>query len=415
MEDEKLVTWWAPLLHVYQPPTQEPAVLRRIAEECYAPLFDVVATAPKCKVTFNVNGVLLDLLVAHGLDSVVDSLRECVDAGRVELVGTAKYHPLLPLLPVEEARRQVKLQEESLRTHLGLRDRPKGFFPPEMAVDQATFSTAAELGYQWVAASGVACSGDWPYDHFQRVGAGPVVVYRDDVLSNEVSFRCVDAAGFVGKLAGLYDAPAYVVTAQDGETFGHHVPKYEREFLARAVELVAQTPGVRMAFVSELLELFPERRPGRPVPSSWSTTFEDLRDGVPYPLWKHPDNPVHRLQYKLLKALNGLVLLLGKVEGSPETNGGVAEYARTARYFYDLGVHSCQFWWASMRPSWSPNLILKGAELLLRAALNANLALLKAGVVDGDDYFDQVVHAHDLLLREVVDQTAARERVRLIK
>ena len=32
------MVYWAPILHLYQPPTQFPAVLKRICDESYRPL-----------------------------------------------------------------------------------------------------------------------------------------------------------------------------------------------------------------------------------------------------------------------------------------------------------------------------------------------------------------------------------------
>ena len=38
-----MVTFWAPLLHIYQPPTQDLKILKEIDKECYKPLFNLLA------------------------------------------------------------------------------------------------------------------------------------------------------------------------------------------------------------------------------------------------------------------------------------------------------------------------------------------------------------------------------------
>ncbi len=330
-------------------------------------------------------------------------------------MGSAKYHPLLPLIPPSEINRQIELNEQTFRQLIPDAGIRRGFFPPEMAVSEEIFPAVKAAGFEWAIMSGIACPEGWNFDRFDEEPNGIVCVYRDDVISNEISFNHTTAEKFIEKIKKLYKTDAYIVTAQDGETFGHHHRNYERTFLAKAFKLANNDPGVELCFISDLLEKFPRRHNVTPRPSSWSTNPEDLTHHVPFPLWKHPDNPVHRIQYRFLRAVNKLIEVLEKTKIPPGKNGELLEYKRTARWFYDQGVYSCQFWWASMRPMWSPNLVIRGAELLQRAALNANLALIKLGNIDGEEYFDQITQYYGQILRELVTQTAARDRVRLIK
>ena len=84
----------------------------------------------------------------------------------------------------------------------------------------------------------------------------------------------------------------------------------------------------------------------------------------------------------------------------------IEEYYRTARWFYDRGLHSCPAWWANpQRGTWSPNLIYKGVDLLMRSALNAQLSLEHAGVETGEGYFDSISYYHGLLLMELYSVT----------
>ncbi|MHA1213758.1 MAG: hypothetical protein ACTSPG_00495 [Candidatus Hodarchaeales archaeon] len=41
-----------------------------------------------------------------------------------------------------------------------------------------------------------------------------------------------------------------------------------------------------------------------------------------------------------------------------------------ARTFLDRGIHSCQQWWASKRPWYSPDMILRGLSEILMAGVN---------------------------------------------
>ncbi|MBI2940210.1 MAG: hypothetical protein HYY04_07185 [Chloroflexi bacterium] len=98
---------WALLLHFYQPPTQIPSVLRRICDESYRPLLRVLRDHPRARVTVNVCGCLAEMLHDHGHADVIEGLRALAERGQVELTGTAKFHPILPLIPPTEARHQI--------------------------------------------------------------------------------------------------------------------------------------------------------------------------------------------------------------------------------------------------------------------------------------------------------------------
>ena len=119
-----------------------------------------------------------------------------------------------------------------------------------------------------------------------------------------------------------------------------------------------------------------------------------------YPLWKHPENNVHKFYWKIIKGLNNLIELADKLDLTK--NWEVANYYHTARYFYDRGLYSCPLWWSnSIHGMWSPNLIYKGLEILMRAGLNAQMALVHAGTDAGDGYFDAISYYHGLFLMEL--------------
>ena len=59
-----------------------------------------------------------------------------------------------------------------------------------------------------------------------------------------------------------------------------------------------------------------------------------------------------------------------------------------------------------MRPSWSPILIFKGANLMMLAALNAQLALTYAKVEEGEMIYDQITNYFSQLLTELSKQSA---------
>ncbi|MBN1801490.1 MAG: hypothetical protein JW891_08290 [Candidatus Lokiarchaeota archaeon] len=413
-----MTTYWAPLLHIYQPPTQEIDILRKINKECYVPLFSVIEKNDNSKFCLNINGVLMELLKEYGMDDTLDLLDQLVVAGKVEILGTGKFHPILPLIPKEEASRQIRMNEESNRNEFGASWMPRGFFPPEMAISTETINLIGNLGYKWVIMSGIACPTEekgieWPYNKIYSAPNGMLLYFRDDILSNKIAFQKIGAKEFVQALGEIYpvkdktknDKDKYIITAMDGETFGHHIPNYEKVFLAKTLDLVNKESDIETIFISDLSQKFPiDKKKILPRNSSWSTNYEDLKASVPYPLWKHPDNNVHKYYWKILKSLNRLLKMASKIDHS--SNWDIENYYNTARWFYDRGIHSCPPWWANFdRGMWSPNLIYKGVELLIRSSLNAQLALVHAKNEEGEGYFDSISYYHGLLLMELYNTT----------
>lgn len=212
--------YWAPVFHFYQPRTQLPAVIKKIARESYRPLLDLFWEFHRARATFNVNGTLTGMLGDCGHEDLLDSIRRLAEAGRIELLGSGMYHPILPLVSEAEIRRQIVLNQQCNARAFGEVYHPLGFFPPELAVGASLFRALPDAGYRWVLASGIACPAPpWPIDVIHTVADVPAlqVFFRDDIVSNRISFRSVDGFGFVDHLRTLAQqrSPSYVVTAMD--------------------------------------------------------------------------------------------------------------------------------------------------------------------------------------------------------
>jgi alpha-amylase/alpha-mannosidase (GH57 family) len=370
------MTYWSLLLHFYQPPTQTHDVLARVARESYRPLIRVLREHENARVAVNVQGVLTELLLEHGLGDVVAGLRELAEAGKVEFVGSAKFHAILPLIPEAERKRQIAENARSNRAALGRAWNPRGFFPPEMCYSDEVVPSVHASGHEWLVVSGVACPVEWPTDVICRVpvnGAHLRVLFRDDIRSNRISFRETDPEAFLRDLGRVGEGgAAYVMTAMDAETYGHHIRDWEREFLGATLEaLGAEGKGgsqrVEMVFPSELLELFPDGAVVEPHASSWSTSREDLAAHNPFPLWKAPGNRLHELQWEYVDHCLDLVAVGRRYATSPEAK----EFAAAAYERLGPALHSCQFWWASRRPMWSLPMIYRGFLLLNQVATYA--------------------------------------------
>lgn len=134
---------WANLLHIYQPPNQKKEVLTKVVDESYAKILDILEGRPKIKINLNICASLTEQLIESGFRRIIERIKKLAERKQIELVGSAKYHPILPLLPKKEVIRQIKLNENLNQKYFGKiwRSRPKGlsraesrgFFLPELA------------------------------------------------------------------------------------------------------------------------------------------------------------------------------------------------------------------------------------------------------------------------------------------
>ena len=364
---------WAPLLHLYQPSTQLPGVLKKIAEESYVPLVSFLERNPKAKVTLNINASLTEQLDRAGYDDVLNGIRRLAEVGQVELTGSAAYHPLLSRIPFSEISRQVRLNEEINRKYFGGIYKPRGFFPPEMAYSKKVGDAVAELGYEWIVLE--SCGVPIQPVRFDRVyrldGLNLSVVFRHRDLSLAIAFgRAKSAEEFMALAGKELQEGEYILTAVDGETFGHH----RKKGFSILEKLYA---GLDSITVSELFSRFPRPEEINPMESTWAASHEDCRRGTIYPRWDNSGSVLHPKQWELYRL--ALTVVGGYVHQIPEKmlEGGVRGHLTAdqrqwlkARELLDKGLHSDQFWWASHNPHWHPAMVRKGAKLLLEAVLN---------------------------------------------
>ena len=418
--------YWAQLLHFYQPPTQSPDVLNKICRESYKPLIKVLLKYPYARVTVNINGVLTEMLHHCGHDDIIDLLVRLANRGQIEFTGSGKYHPILPLIPQEEMGRQIKLDLRTNSRFFGGGYKPRGFFPPEMCYSKEIVPPLLDAGYQWAMLSGIACPNDWPVDvihYVEHDGRRLMVFFRDDILSNKISFQALKPVEFLHNLRENKGdrEKIYVVTAMDAETFGHHIQHWEKLFLAEVYEQIQPSgealTGLKQATVlarqykllfkdasvmqevqavtiGQLSELFPVGEALEPKPSSWSSSREDLDAGNPYPLWMNKDNEIHRLQWEHVRICLEMVDKAMKVSDSDETK----RFAAISRGLLDRALHSCQFWWASQRPMWDINLVHKGLLEQWQTVVNAYRAINLSQVEEDTkrDYYHKLLAARDL-------------------
>jgi alpha-amylase/alpha-mannosidase (GH57 family) len=359
-------------------------------------------------ISLNLNANLIDMFHEFKIADSLEIIKDLRTDKKLEILSTAKYHPILPLILNNEAERQILLNENIHKSTFENWKRG-GFFPPELSINSDVLKLIHDLGYKWIIMSGLACPVDWPYDQIYTSPEGLRLFFRDDILSNMISFNSTSAKKFVSHLKTMFNNETqndnndkYVIIAMDSETFGHHHKNYEKLFLSKALDLINDEDEIQTILVSDLEKYFPTNK-DKIVPreSSWSTTDEDLQQKIPFPLWKNPNNNIHRFFWKMVENLNKMISHISNIENKSAPN--CQNYAITARWYYDRAICSDTTWWANPdRGIWSPNLTYEGIELLMKSAINSQLALTDAGEADlGESYYNTICYYQGLLLMEL--------------
>lgn len=377
---------WSIFLHLYQPPDQTPEIIRNVVEQSYIPIVNILKTHTRGKINMNINGNLLEQLDGLGYKELISDIRDLAAGGRIELVGSAKFHAFLPLLPYSEIKRQIVQGIMTAQRFFGDQFTTSGFFPTEAAISMDVIKAARECGYKWILADEISAGkgfGKLKYDRVYNVRGSDIDIYflnrkYSDLLRSSPNLGIED---FEKEIKG-FSEDQYLVTATDGEIFGHHYQSREK-ILAWAL----RNPEISTVSFSEVPLRFTKKEEISVIKASWETAEADLDDNKPFPLWRDPDNKIHSLEWKLTE------LAIKAVEKEPKDDLGL-KYS-SSRDLIDRGLHSCHYWWASAAPYWNPDQIMVGLNLLMKATRGSPTASNRLKI-EAEDVYAQ-------LIREVWD------------
>ena len=350
---------WANFLHIYQPPTQKPIWVKRIADESYRKIFKGLLEIPRARLSLNINSILCELLDQNGGMDVIKNIKKLVEKGNIELTGSAKYHAFLPLLPESEIERQILLNEESLNKYFGKSWKKGGFFSPEMAYSKKVAEAAKRLGYKWIIIDEMAFpeGKEMRKDTVYEINGLKdfFVFFRERNLSFKIlSASQIGVKSILKSLEPNFSQKDYTITGMDGETFGHHRPGLEHLFF----DLLKES-RIEPLMISDILDQFPKREIIEPRESTWATMPNHFKTNQPFFRWKNKDNAIQNYQWELANLAIEIVRRNEK---------------QKTRELLDEAIHSDQFWWSSARPWWSLEMIERGANDLKTVVNNSETA-----------------------------------------
>lgn len=189
------------------------------------------------RVHLSLSGTLLETLANPEFQQKVYGIMKCGDLlwylqnQRIfQILGTAYYHPVLPLIPKDDWGEQIA-RWQGIGRHLFWRNNWPGFWPPEMGFSMELIPVLKKMGYNYVLVDSDYIEPLTPMrweevryrPHIARYGgAEMVVVVRDRTLSDaqETGADCGWFMWEVHERTKHCSFPPLVTTCTDGDNGG---------------------------------------------------------------------------------------------------------------------------------------------------------------------------------------------------
>jgi 4-alpha-glucanotransferase len=189
------------------------------------------------RVHLSLSGTLLETLSrpdfqqrVYGIIKCGDLLWQLQNQKTIHVLGTAYYHPVLPLTPAADWEEQLG-RWLTLAQHLFWRTDFSGFWPPEMGFCMELIPVLKRFGYRYVLVDSRYIEPVTPMrweevryrPHIARYGGEEIIVVVRDRELSEAQQSGMDASWFmyeVHERTKLCDFPALVTTATDGDNGG---------------------------------------------------------------------------------------------------------------------------------------------------------------------------------------------------
>ncbi len=335
----------------------EREAIEEIAQDSYNFILDILEKSPKIKLTINICGGLTEQLDKYGYKDIIKRIKKLAEKGQIELTSSAAFHAFLPLLPETEIKYQIKTNDAINKRYFGNIYNPSGFFMPEMAYSKKLGKIIAEMGYKWTILDDIHLDGKFGNVNYNKgyiiKSGGLKTIFR----KRKISKTYVPTE--ILKLLKDDKNSRNIITATDGELYGHHHQDIEGHFYN-----VVKNTNIETATISDFFKKIKSWDNVEPVAASWESTEKELKNKEPYALW---DNSHNKIQQKLWKLAN-LALTTANNHINDEQYGW-------ARDHLNKGLASCTFWWAAGRNftdsfgpiSWNPDEIEKGTDELIKA------------------------------------------------
>ena len=211
-------------------------IFLKVADKSYRPMNALLRTLlerhPDFKVSLSITGTFIDQAEAWAPD-VLDSFRELVKTGRVEIVSETYYHSLAFFYSRSEFEHQVELHRQKIRDIFGVET--SVFRNTELSYNNELAKWADEYGFKGILTEGWDSVLGWRNANYVYRPADTTsikLLMKNYQLSDDIAFRFSNKAWESYPLhADTYDVWVNSALGDDGnvvnlfmdyETFGEH-------------------------------------------------------------------------------------------------------------------------------------------------------------------------------------------------
>lgn len=275
----------------YDHRTSNERIMHKVAEKSYIPtnrrLIKLLNDHPEFKLSLSITGTAIDQMEAWSPEAL-QSFKDLVATGRVEIVGETYHHSLAFFYSKEEFESQVNMHKKKIQDMFD--QTPKVLRNTELAYNNDIAYWADKAGYKGILAEGWDKVLGWRSPNFVYRPA-----YTDNIrllmknyrLSDDIAFRFGDrnwagwpltADKFSGWLNDSGDATNFNLF-MDYETFGEH--QWDESgifgFLEHLPGEWLKGDGNTFMTVSEVIDAFePKDQVDTPFTTTWADAERDL-------------------------------------------------------------------------------------------------------------------------------------------
>ena len=265
--------------------------VRYLADNCYLPanrtLLEMIQnTNGKFKVAFSISGVLLEQLEQYAPE-VIDSFKELVDTGSVELLGEPYAHSLSALYDENEFKVQVKRHSQKIESLFG--QTPKVFCNTELIYSDEIGEYISKLGFKGALLEGARHILGWKSANYtyKHPYVDLTLLPRNTEMSDNIAFRFsnwgwdqypLTADKYINWVADMKDGEDFMVVGMNYGALGinNHADSGIFEFF-KALPYQAMIKNVNFMTPSEVIAKSKNDdvlTTGEPI--SWADEEKDL-------------------------------------------------------------------------------------------------------------------------------------------
>ncbi|MCX6800146.1 MAG: hypothetical protein NT091_03300 [Candidatus Falkowbacteria bacterium] len=350
---------WLNFLHFYQPANADKKNFLEAVTNNYERIVRGLEENNQIKFTVNLSGCLL-MRLDHEFKRIdlIRRIKRLVLKKQLELVGSAAYHPILPLIGQQQAYDQILENKKILSNYFGDNIKIRGFFLPEMAYSQESAKLIKSFGYEWIILDEIQANGKLnQIDHSQ--------IFKDKNSDLDVIFRNREFSQTyipATLLNKKYNDDQVIVSATDAELYGlRHIDEpADFEKLLKNTEAL----NIKTALISDYIDSAKNKKNIKVIPSSWESTEEELIQKNSYNLWYNKNNKIQKQLWELANFSQAMFY-----KHQTDKNSWWSQWHLVR------GLASCTFWWSSGRDltkvfgpiAWNPDQIELGAQELARS------------------------------------------------